>query len=200
MIFVRYAWSQITKNSAHFEQSFSDDGGKTWEVNWITDQTRVGSDRTKGIEVQESHHKADFAPSPPLATSARDTKDTEVRNGRVFLCLLSASSAPAVTYFDRWSKSRLHHQLVREYLLVRKESQWATGLMVLGMTAFLVACEHERPRASKTGSTDANQAFAEYAARANASPTTSTGNVSSRGGTGFPGGGGARGGGNQSGF
>ena len=41
-IFVRYVWSDITANSAHFEQSFSDDGGKTWEVNWITDQTRVG--------------------------------------------------------------------------------------------------------------------------------------------------------------
>ncbi len=40
-IFVRYVWSKITRNSAHFEQSFSDDGGKTWEVNWITDQTRV---------------------------------------------------------------------------------------------------------------------------------------------------------------
>lgn len=41
MIFVRYVWSNITPNSAHFEQSFSDDGGKTWEANWITDQTRV---------------------------------------------------------------------------------------------------------------------------------------------------------------
>ncbi|HTZ46491.1 MAG TPA: hypothetical protein VMH20_02805 [Verrucomicrobiae bacterium] len=41
MIFVRYVWSQITPNTAHFEQSFSTDGGKTWEVNWITDQTRV---------------------------------------------------------------------------------------------------------------------------------------------------------------
>lgn len=40
-ILVRYVWSKITPNSAHFEQSFSDDGGKTWEVNWITDQTRV---------------------------------------------------------------------------------------------------------------------------------------------------------------
>jgi len=44
MIFVRYVWSQITPNSAHFEQSFSDDGGKTWEINWITDQTRVDSE------------------------------------------------------------------------------------------------------------------------------------------------------------
>jgi hypothetical protein len=40
-ILVRYIWSGITPTSAHFEQSFSDDGGKTWEVNWITDQTRV---------------------------------------------------------------------------------------------------------------------------------------------------------------
>ena len=40
-ILVRYIWSAITPTSAHFEQSFSDDGGKTWEVNWITDQTRV---------------------------------------------------------------------------------------------------------------------------------------------------------------
>ena len=41
MILVRFIWSRITSNSAHFEQSFSEDGGKTWEVNWITDQTRV---------------------------------------------------------------------------------------------------------------------------------------------------------------
>jgi hypothetical protein len=40
-ILVRYQWSRITANSAHFEQAYSDDGGKTWEVNWITDQTRV---------------------------------------------------------------------------------------------------------------------------------------------------------------
>jgi hypothetical protein len=40
MILVRYAWSDITPTSAHFEQAFSTDGGKTWETNWITDQTR----------------------------------------------------------------------------------------------------------------------------------------------------------------
>jgi hypothetical protein len=40
-ILLRFVWSDMTANSAHFEQSFSDDGGKTWEVNWITDQTRV---------------------------------------------------------------------------------------------------------------------------------------------------------------
>jgi len=40
-ILVRYVWSNITPKSAHFEQSFSTDGGKTWEVNWITQQTRI---------------------------------------------------------------------------------------------------------------------------------------------------------------
>ena len=41
-ILIRFDWSRMTTNSPHFEQSFSDDGGKTWEVSWITDQTRVG--------------------------------------------------------------------------------------------------------------------------------------------------------------
>jgi len=41
MILVRFIWSKTDTPVPHFEQSFSDDGGKTWEVNWITDQTRV---------------------------------------------------------------------------------------------------------------------------------------------------------------
>ena len=40
-IFVRYDWSDITPNSCRFEQAFSDDGGKTWEANWIATFTRV---------------------------------------------------------------------------------------------------------------------------------------------------------------
>jgi hypothetical protein len=40
-ILVRYLWSDITSTSAHFEQSFSADGGATWEPNWISTQTRV---------------------------------------------------------------------------------------------------------------------------------------------------------------
>jgi hypothetical protein len=47
-IFVRFIISDITPNSCRFEQSFSDDGGKTWEVNWIAIDTRVkdGTDKT----------------------------------------------------------------------------------------------------------------------------------------------------------
>jgi hypothetical protein len=40
-IFVRFVISDITPNSCRFEQAFSDDGGKTWEVNWIATDTRV---------------------------------------------------------------------------------------------------------------------------------------------------------------
>jgi len=46
-ILVRFIWSKTDTNSPHFEQSFSEDGGKTWEVNWITDQTRVSDEPSK---------------------------------------------------------------------------------------------------------------------------------------------------------
>jgi len=40
-ILVKFVISDITKDSCHFEQSFSADGGKTWEVNWIATDTRT---------------------------------------------------------------------------------------------------------------------------------------------------------------
>src|SRR5215212_9686030 len=40
-ILVRFVISDVTPTSCRFEQSFSDDGGKTWEVNWIAVDTRV---------------------------------------------------------------------------------------------------------------------------------------------------------------
>jgi hypothetical protein len=40
-ILVRFVISDITPNSCHFEQAFSNDGGKTWEANWIATDTRV---------------------------------------------------------------------------------------------------------------------------------------------------------------
>ena len=39
-ILVRYMWLNLSPTSARMEQSFSDDGGKTWEVNWICELSR----------------------------------------------------------------------------------------------------------------------------------------------------------------
>ena len=40
MIWVRFVWLDLSPKEARMEQSFSDDGGKTWEVNWICEMTR----------------------------------------------------------------------------------------------------------------------------------------------------------------
>jgi hypothetical protein len=37
---VRFVISESTADSCRFEQAFSEDGGKTWEVNWIATDTR----------------------------------------------------------------------------------------------------------------------------------------------------------------
>ncbi len=56
-IFVRFVISNITPTSVHFEQSYSADGGKTWEANWIADDTlmqdpgaRLGDSRTPPLK------------------------------------------------------------------------------------------------------------------------------------------------------
>ena len=44
-ILLRFSISDITPTSCRFEQAFSDDGGKTWEVNFIVTETRVKDER-----------------------------------------------------------------------------------------------------------------------------------------------------------
>jgi hypothetical protein len=38
---VRFVITPLTPDSCRFEQAFSDNGGKTWEVNWIATDTRI---------------------------------------------------------------------------------------------------------------------------------------------------------------
>jgi hypothetical protein len=40
-ILVRFVITKLTEDSCRFEQSFSNNGGKAWEVNWIAIDTRV---------------------------------------------------------------------------------------------------------------------------------------------------------------
>lgn len=46
-ILVRFVILDITRNSCRFEQAFSNDGGKTWEVNWIATDTRINYETKK---------------------------------------------------------------------------------------------------------------------------------------------------------
>jgi hypothetical protein len=42
-VFVRFVIAPLAQDAWRFEQAFSPDGGKTWEVNWIATDTRVPS-------------------------------------------------------------------------------------------------------------------------------------------------------------
>jgi hypothetical protein len=68
VILVRFIWSKTDTDVPHFEQSFSEDGGKTWEVNWITDQRRV----------PEETFKANATPTTvQLAANAADNAERD---------------------------------------------------------------------------------------------------------------------------
>jgi hypothetical protein len=40
-ILVLFIWSDITATTCRWEQAFSPDGGRTWEVNWVMESTRT---------------------------------------------------------------------------------------------------------------------------------------------------------------
>jgi hypothetical protein len=63
IIFVRIVWSDIKADSHRFEQSFSKDGGKTWEPNFVAELTRLPNPAPGTIQDQRSdvQHDFDFA-------------------------------------------------------------------------------------------------------------------------------------------
>jgi hypothetical protein len=44
-ILVRFTWSGVTTPTPRWEQAFSDDGGRTWETNWVMELARAGEGR-----------------------------------------------------------------------------------------------------------------------------------------------------------
>lgn len=52
-IFVRFVIAPLDADTIRFEQAFSDDGGKAWEINWVATDTRT-TGRTTGHCVPEA--------------------------------------------------------------------------------------------------------------------------------------------------
>jgi hypothetical protein len=74
-ILVRDVFSGITANSYRFEQSFSDDGGKTWEVNWIAVDTRVPD--AQGASQDKNNPGADATAPPKLEIEPQSRADRQ---------------------------------------------------------------------------------------------------------------------------
>ena len=68
---VRFTWSRVTTPTPRWEQAFSDDGGETWETNWVNDFTRAGGERMSAVEAGYRHVTKAIAPAAPI-TARRD--------------------------------------------------------------------------------------------------------------------------------
>ena len=93
-ILIRFIWSKTDTDMPHFEQSFSDDGGKTWEVNWITDQTRISEEDFK-TQAEQTTPKLD-----PQAAPAQHDFDFEFGNWKAQLKRLQHPLSGSNTWID----------------------------------------------------------------------------------------------------
>src|SRR5258708_15359428 len=62
-ILSRNAFSGISPDFAHFEQAFSDDGGRSWETNWVMTFTRIPA----GAQAIPTAGRPDHNSPPPTA-------------------------------------------------------------------------------------------------------------------------------------
>lgn len=101
---VRNVWSDVTPNSCHFEQAFSDDLGKTWEVNWITTDTRVPDDSTQ----QNSEPVTNTPESSSAEHDGQHDFDFEIGSWNIHLSRLQDRLAGSTTWveFDGTSVTR----------------------------------------------------------------------------------------------
>jgi hypothetical protein len=89
-ILVRQVWSDITPNSCHFEQAFSDDGGKTWEVNWDAIDTRVDESEASKISLQHA----------PAQSDPQHEFDFDIGSSKIHLSRLQDRLAGSTTWIE----------------------------------------------------------------------------------------------------
>jgi hypothetical protein len=96
MILVRVTWSDITPNSHRFEQAFSDDGGRTWETNFIAVKTRV------------KPGEALMQPKPVGSESGQHDFDWQLGNWNVRMSRLEQPLTTAKTWTHLDGTVRVH--------------------------------------------------------------------------------------------
>jgi len=100
-ILVRNVWSDITPNSCHFEQAFSEDAGKTWEVNWITTDTRVQAESVQ----QSSDASKSGIQNPSPERDGRHDFDFEIGSWKIHLSRLEDRLAGSTTWVQFYGTS-----------------------------------------------------------------------------------------------
>lgn len=127
---VPFTWSQIAPTSAHWEQAFSPDGGKTWETNWRMDFARV----RRGSCPHGKHHRVHIHLSAPMTHSL----------WLYFLLVLGIVALPGMDMAYVVSNALAGG--------VRRAAAAIAGIVVggmvhvltaaIGITALLVSCPH----------------------------------------------------------
>lgn len=74
-IVVRYTWSRVTTAHPRWEQAFSEDGGSTWETNWVADFTRL--EHANGASQQPGEPASPASDYPVIELGRYTIKDGE---------------------------------------------------------------------------------------------------------------------------
>jgi hypothetical protein len=94
-ILASYSWSDVTETTAHWEQSFSTDGGETWELNWTMDFTRRET-APPALDVPKVTGDFDFL----IGSWTTHNRARRPMLGEPFVWEEAESRLEATTYFD----------------------------------------------------------------------------------------------------
>jgi hypothetical protein len=87
---VRFLWSRVTTPAPRWEQAFSEDGGRTWETNWVMDMERDG-----GITTREFRSSSSLATRRSRASARASPASSTPISPRRSSTWASSSSARA---------------------------------------------------------------------------------------------------------